>query len=392
MTKCNLFVAFVILVRLGSLASGAAHPTLPIGSPAPDFKLKGFVVTDASAPGQLLQDRIQEKEYTLKDFADAKILVLIFTCSHCPTAQAYEERIIKLVDDYQDKGIAIVGISCNDPLAVRLDELGYSDLGDSYADCKTRALEKGFNFPYLYDGDHQALSLACGAVATPHVFIFDQARRLRYTGRIDNAENPKDVVQHETRAAIEALLTNKRPAVEQTRTFGCSLKWAEKRESAKQAMNRWNQETATLTDIQARGIKDLAANKTNRLRLVNVWASWCGPCVSEFPDLVTINRMYRQREFDMISISLDTLENRDKALAFLNKQAASFQNYRFAGNDREHMGEALDPKWRGAIPYTVLIAPGGKILYRHSGAINPLEVKKAIVDVVGRYFFKPASR
>jgi thiol-disulfide isomerase/thioredoxin len=236
------------------------------------------------------------------------------------------------------------------------------------------------------------LSLACGAVATPHVFIFDQARRLRYTGRIDNAENPKDVVQHETRAAIEVLLTNKRPAVAQTRTFGCSLKWAEKRESAKQAMHRWNQETATLTDIQVKGIKDLAENKTNRLRLVNVWATWCGPCVSEFPDLVTINRMYRQREFDMISVSLDTLENRDKALAFLNKQAASFQNYRFAGNDREHMGEALDPKWRGAIPYTLLIAPGGKILYRHSGAINPLEVKKAIVDVVGRYFFTPASR
>ena len=382
---------FVILALIGSQARSATYPTLPIGNQAPDFKLKGFVVVESPAEGQLPADRIQEKEYTLKDFSDAKILVLIFTCNHCPTAQAYEQRMIKLVNDYQDKGVAIAGISINDPLAVRLDELGYSDLGDSYEDCKTRALEKGYNFPYLYDGDHQTLALTYGPVATPHIFIFDNARKLCYTGRIDNAENPEEVVRHETREAIEALLSGKQPVVKQTRTFGCSIKWTDKRAAAKKALDQWNKETATLAEIQVPAVKTLAANKTDRLRLVNVWATWCGPCVTEFPDLVTINRMYRQREFDMVSISLDTLENKDKALAFLNKQAASFQNYRFAGNDREQMGEALDPQWRGAIPYTLLIAPGGKILYRHSGAIDPLEVKKAIVDVIGRYFFKPAS-
>ena len=299
--------------------------------------------------------------------------------------------MMKLVADYQARGVALAGISINDPLAVRLDELGYTDLGDSYADCKTRALEQGFNFPYLYDGDQQSLAQTYGPVATPHVFIFDQARKLRYTGRIDNAENPAEVVRHETREAIEALLAGRQPEVKQTRTFGCSIKWSDKRQSARDATARWNRETATLSDIQVSQIKALAENKTNRLRLVNVWATWCGPCVTEFPDLVTINRMYRQREFDMVSISMDTLENKDKALAFLNKQAASFQNYRFAGKDREKMGDALDPQWRGAIPYTLLIAPGGKIIYRHSGAIDPLEVKKAIVDVIGRYFFKPAS-
>ncbi|NQV34654.1 MAG: redoxin domain-containing protein [Phycisphaeraceae bacterium] len=391
MKNSHILSAFVILALIGPQAHSATHPTLAIGSPAPDFKLKGFVVAESSAPGELPRHHIQEKQYTLRDFSDAKILVLIFTCNHCPTAQAYEQRMIELVTDYQDKGVAIAGISINDPLAVRLDELGYTDLGDSYADCKIRAMEKGYNFPYLYDGDHQTLAQSYGPVATPHVFIFDQARKLRYTGRIDNAENPEKVVQHETREAIEALLAGKQPAVTQTRTFGCSIKWADKRASAKKALEQWNREIATLAEIEVKEIKALRANKTDRLRLINVWATWCGPCVTEFPDLVTINRMYRQREFDMISISLDTLENKDKALAFLNKQAASFQNYRFAGNDREQMGEALDPQWRGAIPYTLLIAPDGKIIYRHSGAIDPLEVKKAIVDVIGRYFFKPAS-
>ena len=391
MKNSHILSALVILTLIGSQAHSAAHPTLAIGSPAPDFKLKGFVVVESSEPGALPHHRILEKQYTLEDFSDAKILVLIFTCNHCPTAQAYEQRMIKLVTDYQDKGVAIAGISINDPLAVRLDELGYTDLGDSYADCKIRAMEMGYNFPYLYDGDDQTLAQSYGPVATPHVFIFDQARKLCYTGRIDNAENPEKVVRHETREAIEALLAGRQPAVTQTRTFGCSIKWSDKREAAKEALARWNRETATLNEIQTAAVKTMAQNQTNRLRLVNVWATWCGPCVAEFPDLVTINRMYRQREFDMISISLDTVENKDKALAFLSKQAASFQNYRFAGDDRDQLAEALDPQWRGATPYTLLIAPGGKIIYRHSGAIDPLEVKKAIVEVIGRYFFKPAS-
>jgi thiol-disulfide isomerase/thioredoxin len=178
--------------------------------------------------------------------------------------------------------------------------------------------------------------------------------------------------------------------VTQTRTFGCSIKWADKRESAKEALAKWNQETATLEDIQVETVKALAANKTDRLRLINVWATWCGPCAVEFPDLVTINRMYRQREFDMISISLDTVQNRDKALTFLNRQAASFRNVRFAGTDKDQFAEALDSQWQGAIPYTLLIAPGGEILYRHTGLIDPLEVKRAIVNFLGRYFFKPA--
>lgn len=388
----HLLAAFTMVVVIGSQMEGAVPRTLPIGSPAPDFNLKGFVVVESPTEGQLPSHRIEERQYTLKDFAEAKILVMIFTCNHCPTAQAYEQRMMKLVADYRDKAVAVVAISINDPQAVRLDELGYTDLGDSYEDCKTRALEEQFNFPYLYDGDLQSLGKTYGPVATPHVYIFDQARRLRYTGRIDNAENPAEVTRHETREAIEALLAGRKPPVKKTRTFGCSIKWSDKRKAAAEALAKWNKETATLTDIRAEDIKKLAQNKTDRLRLINVWATWCGPCVTEFPDLVTINRMYRGRDFEMISISLDTGENRDKALAFLNKQAASFQNYRYADTHKDDLAEALDPQWPGAVPYTLLIAPGGKIIYRHSGAIDPLEVKKAIVDVVGRYFFKPTSR
>src|SRR5579863_5380129 len=142
--------------------------TLPIGASAPDFTLPG----------------IDGRNHSLGDYANAKILVIIFTANHCKTAQAYESRIIQLVKDYKDKGVAVVGIAPNDPQALCLSELVYSDLSDSFAELKIRAQERGFNFPYLYDGDSQKVSRAYGPVATPHVFIFDHSRKLRYVGRI----------------------------------------------------------------------------------------------------------------------------------------------------------------------------------------------------------------
>ena len=137
------------------------------------------------------------------------MLVVIFTCNHCPTAQAYEDRMIQLHKDYKDRQVALVAISPNDPLAVRLDELGYTDLGDSLEDMKLRAKDKKFAFPYLFDGENQKVSRAYGVMATPHVFIFDQQRQLRYVGRIDDNEQGR-VQSRDAQNAIEALLAGRR--------------------------------------------------------------------------------------------------------------------------------------------------------------------------------------
>ena len=143
---------------------------------------------------------VDGKTYSLASFDDSQILVVIFTCNHCPTAQAYEERIKDLHQEYKDRGVALVAISPNDPVAVRLDELGYSDLGDSLDDMKIRAKDKEFEFPYLYDGETQKASAAYGVLATPHVYIFDADRKLRYVGRIDDKRSKgTDVARHEKR-------------------------------------------------------------------------------------------------------------------------------------------------------------------------------------------------
>jgi thiol-disulfide isomerase/thioredoxin len=284
-----------------------------------------------------------------------------------------------------------VAISPNDPLAVRPDELGYTDVGDSLEDMKIRAKERGFAFPYLYDGETQAVAKKYGPVATPHVFVFDEARKLRFVGRIDDAENPAKTKVHDTRNAIDALLAGQPVPVDKTKVFGCSIKWAEKRGWLEEGKKRWAAEEVTLAPTDTAGLKALARNDSSKLRLINVWATWCGPCVIEFPDLVTVNRMYRGRGLEVVTVSADPPEKRDAALAFLKEKQASTRNFVFETGDPYAMIDAVDPSWQGALPHTMVVAPGGKVLYRSEGAFDPLALRKAIVGYLGRYYHSTAG-
>ncbi len=373
MSKCRqsiLVAALILFTSNLAIAATKSPNTLDIGAEAPDFNLPG----------------VDGKYYKLSSFNKADILVVIFTCNHCPTAQAYEERIKKLTAAYKNKGVAVVAISPNDPKAVRLDELGYSDVSDSFEEMKIRAKDKKFNFPYLYDGDKQKVSRAYGPVTTPHVFIFDKERLLRYVGRIDDSEKSKRVKSRDTRNAIEALLSGKEVPVKKTRTFGCSIKWSNKRDSVKKAFEQWAKEAVNVKMIDADGIRKLVKNDSDKLRLFNVWATWCGPCVVEFDELVTINRMYRGRDFEMITLSGDSPERKDAVLSFLKKKQASTKNYLFNSENKYEMMAAIDTYSPGGIPYTILVKPGGKVIYRRLGLIDPLELKKVIVEYLGRTY------
>jgi thiol-disulfide isomerase/thioredoxin len=278
-----------------------------------------------------------------------------------------------------------VAISPNDAAAVRLDELGYTDLADSFEEMKLRAKDRNYTYPYLYDGETQETAKAYGVLATPHVFIFDGDRTLRYVGRFDDGE-VKAVKSHDAKNAVEALLAGKPVPVETTRVFGCSTKWAEKQADARKSLAKWDAEPVALEPIDLAGVAKVAKNNTDKLVLVNVWASWCGPCVAELPDFVTMNRMYRGRKFQLATISLDDLKKRDDALKVLKENHVSATNFILNGDDRDKFAEVLDQEWPGPVPYTLLIAPGGKIIYRKSGAIEPLEVKRAVVGYLGRTY------
>ncbi len=356
------------------LAAPPGFQTLNIGDSAPDFELPG----------------VDDRKYSLSSFADSRLLMLIFTCNHCPTAQAYEERIKQIHAEYEPKGVALVAISPNDPLAVRLDELGYTDLGDSLEDMKIRATRAGFKFPYLYDGETQKASLAYGVLATPHVFIFDQDRKLRYKGRIDDSE-VKTVTSHDARNALDALLAGNPVPSETTRVFGCSTKWYDKRANAEASVKKWDGESVELSTLNAAKLKELSENKTSNYRLINVWATWCIPCIEELPEFVTMNRMYRRRNFEMITISADDVSQKEQALKLLRDQKVSTQNYIFASDSRDELFDNLDPGSEGGVPYTVFIAPGGKVIYRKHGPIDAGELKRIIADQLGRTYASRAD-
>jgi hypothetical protein len=143
-------------------------------------------------------------------------VALIFTCNHYPCARAWKDRIVQIQDDYGNRGAQVRAISSNDP-----QKYPY----DSFPKMKERALEKGFNFPYLYDASQQ-VARTYGAERTPEVFLFGKNRRLLYHGTVDdNYDDPQAIENHYLRDALDAALADQEPAVAQTRPIGCTIKW-----------------------------------------------------------------------------------------------------------------------------------------------------------------------
>ena len=174
-------------------------PTIGLGAPAPDFDLPG----------------VDGKNHSLSSFKDKPVLVVIFSCNHCPYVVAYEDRMVSIQRDYAAKGVQLVAIKSNDDKA-------YPE--DSFPEMIKRAREKGFNFPYLRDESQKAVE-AYGGVCTPHVFAFDRNRKLRYRGRIDDSKEESKVTANDLRNALDDLVAGRTVRVPDTRPFGCSIKW-----------------------------------------------------------------------------------------------------------------------------------------------------------------------
>ena len=387
--KTGFYLAAVLSICAFATAappSPDAVKTLEPGATAPAFDLPG----------------VDGENHTLAEYSDADILAILFTCNHCPSAQGAESRVKQLVTDYTDKSFQLVAISPNDPLSVRLNELGYSVYGDTLEDMKMHALDNEFNFPFLYDGETQEVTKAYGAMAAPHLFIFDKERILRYVGRIDDSKygDPATIKTHDARVAIDELLAGKEVTTPQTRAHGCSTKWAYKRDVVVKYEEEFAAKEVTIESIDAAGVKALRANNTDKLRLVNLWATWCGPCLAEMSGLVEIGRQFETRGFDMITISTDSPEAVGKAQLMLKRFNAAMpkltelsvkeegrttNNYLFEGGT-DALAEALDPEWQGMMPHTVLIAPGGEIVHRISGEADITELKRVIVEKLGRWY------
>ncbi len=373
-------------VDLSSELPPDAHH-LNLGDAAPDFSLKS----------------VDGKVYTLADFKDAPVLMVVFLSNHCPYSHAAETRLLPLVAEMKSRGLAVVSINPNNPDGVDIGELGYSKYNDSYDEMKLYAKEEGFTFPYLYDGDTQQTAKNYGCLATPHVFLFDQQRKLRYSGRVDDSRfaDPATVKSFDARNAVVEMLAGRPVTVATTPVVGCSTKWMSNKAEIAQLDQRWNNTPIKVDTIDAAGVAKLAQNPTNKFRLVNVWATWCAPCVAEFPGLVSLSRRLGNRDFELITISMDDPKLEMSVKKFLEKQHAASpnrvqrqvesegrktNNYIYTEANTDGLIKSLDPEWPGPLPHTVVIAPGGKIVYRHNGPVDISELQAKILTELGPYY------
>lgn len=368
-----------------SAQSPPGFHTLKLGEKSPDFRLLG----------------IDDRHWTLDDFKQYKILIVYFTSNHCPVCHAQDPRLLEMLKEFDGKSVGVVAINPNSGDGLRPDELGYSKYDDSFEHMKLYAKDEGFTFPYLYDGDTQEVAKKYGCLATPHVFIFDHERKLQYQGWLDDSRfmDPQTVKRRDARDAIRSLLAGEPVKIQETKPFGCSTKWREKISLVVKDNEKWESDPVTLDDIDAAGVAALRKNDTRKYRLFNVWSTSCVPCIEEFPGLVRVSRRMGLRDFELITISTDLPQDRAQALAFLDKQRAALpsklkaslekenrtsNNYLYTEASMDRLIESLDPKWAGPQPHTLLVAPGGEVVFRHTGLVEEEQLLEKILQIMGR--------
>jgi len=354
----------IFLMSLAVSAWGESnHPILAIGAAAPDFSLPG----------------VDGKTHRLADYASSPVLVIVFTCNHCPIAQMYEQRIERLQADYRDRGVAVVAIQPNDPKAIRIDELDSSDISDTLEEMSMRVVYRHLTYPYLYDGQTQSATRAYGPQATPHVFVFDKDRKLRYEGRMDNNYRIELVKTQDARNAIEAVLAGREVALKHTGVFGCSTKWQEKSAQRLEALRKIEAKPVRLEMANEADLKELRENPSRHMTLISFWATWCGSCIDEFSDFQETFLMYQVRDFDLVTVAANMPDEKNTVLRILEKKHATSRNLLFASDDTSALQAAFDPDWQSAVPYTVLLDANGAVLYKNLGTVDILELRRTIL-------------
>ncbi len=327
----------------------AAQPTkVTVGQPAPDFELK-----DTAG-----------KAHSLKAYR-GQTVVIGFVGTKCPIANAYITRMNGIAAEYKTKNVVFLGINSNVNEPLKL--------------VREHAARAKYVFSILKD-DGNTIADSFGASVTPEMYIIDGAGVLRYHGRVDNASDEKRVERHDLRAALDEMLAGKAISKADLKAFGCVIKRAGVTET--KALQKPMKAPATASPVallKPADFSKLRADSQGKVLLLNFWATWCAPCVAEFPEFVMIDKNYRAKGVRMVSISTDEKSDLEGAvIPFLKKQKAEFESFLSDANDPQELIDVVDKNWSGALPATFVFDKQGKLVFTKYGIIDREELLKAL--------------
>ena len=310
------------------------------------------------------------------------LLAVVFLSNHCPASQMFQGELIMLANEYRSKGFRLIAISPNDPEAIPPDELAYSDLGDSLPEMKIRAKELKYPFPFLYDGETQQTAKMFGVKVTPHVYLFDKNRKLRYSGRIGDPKNPRVQERQELRQALKALVNGDEPPIVRGRAFGSSIKWAKNREFVIKMHERYSRETVLLREVDKRTLEFIRRNKAAWPKMIYVWSISDKTKREDLLQLSAIHKIYRKRGLEWITVCIENNTQKEDVYKLLKETQSSGRNFMAHGSDISPLADLRAEKGNRITPYIALVEPGGAISHRSTDGLLPLELKRYILSTL----------
>jgi hypothetical protein len=252
-------------------------------------------------------------------------------------------------------------------------------MDDSFESAVKHAEYRHFDYPYLYDGDTQEATAKYGPKVTPHLFIFDSERRLRFQGRIDDNLDEAKVKNRPGFDALDALVAGKPVPAETSSVYGCHLKWNELTEERDRERAEWLAKPVTLETATADDLRKLRSNPNGKILLVHFWTTRCAQCLAAFHDLVLSYQYYGSRNFDLVTVSANAPAERDAVMQILQKEHSAVRNLQFESDNIKALQSAFDSTWTSGVPFTIVLAPDGKVIYREAGAVSILPLRRAIL-------------
>ncbi len=329
-------IAFFVIAN-GSIGV-QAHNNLAVGAAAPEFELKD----------------LSGKPHALKSYR-GKTAVVTFISARCPISKMYQDRIRAVADEYAKQGVAFLAINAN------ADEL--------IAEVRAHAEQNKLNFTILKD-DGNVVADAYAAERTPTVYVVDKDGVLRYQGRIDNSQNERLVKRNDLREALNELLAGKAVSVAETKAMGCVIKRVAQKPTAR-AVTRVVAPDPTVALLKPAAFPDLVKQSAGKVLIVNFWATWCGPCVAEFPEFVKLDQSYRDKGVRFVHISADdSTDLKTKVIPFLKEQKAQSDQFLQDTDDPQEMIDAVLKDWSGALPATFVYDKTGKLIFHRLGIID----------------------